>query len=320
MTVTISELSGISISMLDFPEPTEQEINERPWKYIGYRDFTSYIAADPDFFAVRRFGRLHTRAILTLQDHLTELEGRLDEMDARFSLKAAKVLISNSTIDANKGSDPQEPLGVRDVNNGTIRDDVPERVELVAHIIAKLKEYDNLLLNHHQLRNMTTAPKRNIKNIESWFLSNPGAIMDEETHFIKHHNDLISGCREKSFLREFFEDQIVLRTMVFLGLFKRQAPPSMSRRDQNEVYHFSDQAMDALGSVAVFIVALLMLVAPLWILQALEDTHWKLATITFFVVICLLFLTLATLGKPFERLAATAGYSAVLVVFLQLGK
>ncbi|KAI0148255.1 hypothetical protein F4776DRAFT_306666 [Hypoxylon sp. NC0597] len=307
--------------ILDSPSPTEQEIDDYPWKYIGYKDFTSYVAADPDFFAVRRFGRLHTRAILTLQGHLTQLEERLDEMDKRFSLKTTKIIGSSPlyppvVIDAtipdksppNRDacvSAENELLGARDINNGTIRDDMPERAELLSEITVKLAEY--------------AAPKRNVKNIESWFLRNSGAIVEEESRFIKHYADLVSGNKEKSSLRDFFENQIILRTTALLGLFKRQAPPSMSSRDQKEVYHFSDQAIDTFGSITVLVSAILMLIVPLWVLQAIENIQWKLAIITFFVVTCLLFLTLATLGRPFERLAATAGYSAVLIVFLQLG-
>ncbi|OTA63160.1 hypothetical protein K449DRAFT_37642 [Hypoxylon sp. EC38] len=331
-TSAMSELTEVSIGILDSSEPTEQEVDKYSWKYIGYKDFTSYVAADPDFFAVRRFGRLHTRAILTLQGHLTQLEERLDEMDKRFSLKTTKIIGSSPPViieatttdksspnrDAYVSAD-NEPSGARDINNGTIRDDIPERAELISKITAKLVEYDNMLLNHCSLRNLAAAPKRNVKNIESWFLRNNGAIMEEERRFIKHHDDLVSGNKEKSSLREFFENQIILRTTALLGLFKRQMPPSMSPRDQKEVYHFSDQIIDTFGSVAVFIAAILMLIVPLWILQAMEDIRWKLAIITIFVVTCLLFLTLATLGRPFERLAATAGYSAVLVVFLQLG-
>lgn len=122
-------------------------------KYKGYRDFTSYMAADPDFFAVRRFGRLHTRALLTLQDQIVELEKRLDAMDQRFSLKTTKlsgfhnpVVVdttvfekrTNSTICASKELEPPE---TRDINNGTIRDDIPERAELVSQVIERLKEY-----------------------------------------------------------------------------------------------------------------------------------------------------------------------------------
>lgn len=156
--------------------------------------------------------------------------------------------------------------------------------------------------------NMSVAPIRNVKNIESWILCNKGAIMEEETDFVNHRDDLVSGRTRKPILRVFFEDQIILRTKTLLGLFKKSPSSSMSLYDRQEVYQFSDQAIDELGSLMILVIALLMLIAPLWILQALEDKYAKLAVITAFIVICLFFLTLATMGRPFETIAATAGY------------
>ncbi|OTA98109.1 hypothetical protein M426DRAFT_17752 [Hypoxylon sp. CI-4A] len=308
-------MAGLTSVLMETPnpsKPTLREIAESPWAYRGYKDFTSYVAADPDFFA------------------LVELEEKLDAMDELFSLKTTKIVGCNPPVVVNinsiakgKATDAgvdREVLDARDINNGTIRDDMPERAELVAKITAKLAEYDQLLLNHCSLRNMRVAPTRNVENIRRWLASNRGAIMEDETLFINHHDDLVSGSVEKSALRGFFEDQVVLRTKTFLGLFRTPPPPSLSPRDRDDTYHFSDQAVDTFASIAVFITALVMLIAPLWILQAVENNRTKLAVITFFVVICLLFLSFATLGRPFERLAATAGYSAVLVVFLQLGQ
>ncbi|KAI0889584.1 uncharacterized protein GGS22DRAFT_148652 [Annulohypoxylon maeteangense] len=326
-------LTGISIGIPASSIPTQREVEELPWKYRGYKDFTACVAADADFFAVRRFGRLHSRALLTLQDQIVELEKRLDAMDELFSLKTTKLVGSNPPVVVDStllGKYPhpsvcvstgREPPEARDINNGTIRDDVLERAELISQIIAKLKEYDGLLLDHCSLMNMSAAPKRNIQNIETWFECNKGAIMEEETDFIKHRDDLISGCGEKkAILRLFFEDEIIRRTKIFMGLFRKNPPPSLSLRDRNEIFHFSDRAIDAFGSLATLIIALIMLIAPLWILQRLDDIFSKLAVITSFIIVCVFFLSFATLGRPFETLAATAGYSAVLVVFLQLGK
>ncbi|KAI9162852.1 hypothetical protein HJFPF1_04447 [Paramyrothecium foliicola] len=315
----------------DLSQPTPEEILECPWKYRGYKDFSSFVAADPDFFAVRRFGRLHTRALLTLQDHLTELEEKLDALDEQYSRKSTKILGSNPPVvitaplmtkeqleAATGSSGPQPDISrARDINNGTVRDDMPERVKILSEIVSKLAEYDRLLLDHTALRNMTTAPERNSRNIKAWFAHNTGAIMEEETQFVNHLDDLVTGYNPKPKLRAYFEDHILLRTEFIRQFFKKAEPSNLSSHD--EVKLFSDQVMDVTGSLAVFLAALLMLVAPLWILQAMKDIRSKLTVITSFVVAFLLFLSLGTLGRPFERLAATAGYAAVLVVFLQLG-
>ncbi|KAI3337187.1 hypothetical protein HD806DRAFT_542893 [Xylariaceae sp. AK1471] len=129
------------------------------------------------------------------------------------------------------------------------------------------------------------------------------------------------SSRTKLDVASWFEDLVVYRTHSKLSLFKKQAQPhsTLSIRDRGAIYTGSDEAIDIFGSVAVFVAASAMLIAPLWILQSLDTPQSRLMVITIFAVVCLAFLSVATLGRPFERLAATAGYSAVLVVFLQLG-
>ncbi|EMR64000.1 hypothetical protein UCREL1_9029 [Eutypa lata UCREL1] len=77
--------------------------------------------------------------------------------------------------------------------------------------------------------------------------------------------------------------------------------------------------MDAFASGVIIAVGSAMLIAPIWILQALNDPKAKLGVITGFIFAFLLILSLAMVAKPFEALGATAAYAAVLMVFLQLG-
>ncbi|KAI0855869.1 hypothetical protein F4860DRAFT_529870 [Xylaria cubensis] len=297
--------------------PSKHELYKYPWKYIGYRGFSAFAASDPDFFALRRFDRLHTRTLFSLQDELSDLERRLDRMDELFSRKSTKLvgscppkIINKSGVSANDG--PQ-----RDINNGTIRDDLPERKSLIASISAKLQEYDEAVLRYSEMRRLFPASDRNVRNIKMWLKNNEGAILKEETEFIQHHDDLISISTPKSTLRRWFEDRVVKHAYI-RGLFRRKSL-QLGAYDNTSIYTFSDDAVNTFGSVAVFITALVMLITPLWILQSLGKLQMKLAVITVFVVAFIAFLTVTTPGRAFERLAATAGYSAVLVVFLQLG-
>lgn len=62
-----------------------------------------------------------------------------------------------------------------------------------------------------------------------------------------------------------------------------------------------------------------MLIMPLWVLNFVDGTVTKLGVITVFIATFFALAALATTAKVFETLAATAAYSAVLMVFLQLG-
>ncbi|KAI8947609.1 hypothetical protein F4801DRAFT_497793 [Xylaria longipes] len=314
-----ANLDRVTIDSGESEHPTENELYMYPWKYIGYKGFSTFAASDPDFFALRRFDRLHTRTLFSLQDELSDLERQLNRMDERFSRKSTKIIgrcppkiIDQFVVNAEPHDKTQ-----RDINNGTIRDDLPERKSLIANISAKLKEYDEAVLRYSEMRRLFPAPDRNVRNLQKWFENNEGAILKEETEFIKHRDELISISTPKSTLRRWFEDHIITRTDV-MGVFKSHARLKLEAYDQTSVDTFSDDAINTFGSMMVFAAALVMLITPLWILQSLEVLQKKLAAITVFIVVFLAFLTATTIGRPFERLVATAGYAAVLVVFLQL--
>ena len=100
---------------------TKDDIEKKPWKYIGYRGFSSFLASDNDFLFLRRFGTLHARVLLELQDQVVRLEEQLDEIDSKVSSKAYP-----------------------DQHNGSFRTDAhqfQDRSELVVEIQAKLREY-----------------------------------------------------------------------------------------------------------------------------------------------------------------------------------
>jgi hypothetical protein len=103
-------------------ELSSEEINNKPWKYLGYEEYSSFIASDDDFFVVRRFSTLTARVILALQDQLSELEEEL-------------AILENS-------------LKRRDspaVHNGSFREETRvERIDLLLRINQKLREYSEI--------------------------------------------------------------------------------------------------------------------------------------------------------------------------------
>lgn len=68
-----------------------------------------------------------------------------------------------------------------------------------------------------------------------------------------------------------------------------------------------DELVDVLGGVSIFITAIVMLIAPLWILAVLDSTSHKLGIITAFILVFLAVMIWATLAQPFELLATAAG-------------
>lgn len=97
---------------------SQEEIEKKPWKHIGYRGYADFLASENDFFIVRRFAALNTRVALALQDQVTVLEEKLSNLDREYSRRDAE-----------------------DRHNGSFRDDFEERIALVEAIGEKLMKY-----------------------------------------------------------------------------------------------------------------------------------------------------------------------------------
>ena len=100
-------------------QPSQEEVDEKPWKYTGYQSFSTFIASDNDFLVFRRFGTLSARVLLSLQDQLSCVEKDLEACEKRVREKDAP-----------------------DVHNGSFRDDSQkDRRDLVCQAKHLLREY-----------------------------------------------------------------------------------------------------------------------------------------------------------------------------------
>ena len=76
--------------------------------------------------------------------------------------------------------------------------------------------------------------------------------------------------------------------------------------------------MEKFAGALISAAGLIMLVAPLWVLNFIEGSVVRLGVITAFITVFFILAALATTARVFETLAATAAYSAVLMVFVQI--
>lgn len=113
-----------AIEMASLPsrsQPTKEEIERKPWKYIGYRGYAKIISSDNDFLIFRRFDALSARVALALQDEVAMVEEELDDIDTARSKPASE-----------------------DVNNRLLRHDLPDRARLLGSAAKKLRTYSKL--------------------------------------------------------------------------------------------------------------------------------------------------------------------------------
>ncbi|KAK6854128.1 hypothetical protein PG995_009221 [Apiospora arundinis] len=274
---------------IELNEICQDDLDRKPWKYVGYKEFARYSSSADEFFVLRRYDRLHCRVLLTMQQRIAVLEEKLDALDER---------LSRTT---------------EDIDNGTVRTDQSERRALVEESSKELKAYADMVLSYKQLKSAPSAPKWSVKNINTWLDNNNGPIETTEVEFLKAE-DLISVTNSrKSWLRLRFEKHVLSATQGFYGLLGER-----DGLDKTNTYG-KDEPVDSIAAVVIFFVAMAMLIVPLWVLAKTENMDKRLGIITAFIAILLGVITWGTSAKPFEILAATAGYSAVLVVFLQSG-
>ncbi|KAF6818893.1 phytase [Colletotrichum plurivorum] len=174
----------------------------------------------------------------------------------------------------------------------------------------KIESYDNLLCKYLQLRSRASAPSLNIQNVKTWLDNRDQPIHFEEVDFVGQ-GDLISlAPSEKPPLCRLFEQYTLAPTSGLWGLFPAGPKRRRGKDDVSTTLQGDDGRVDIVAAVAVFLVVLSMLIAPLWALAYMDDMKGKLAVITSFTLVLLVFLASGTTARPFEMLAATAGYDS----------
>jgi hypothetical protein len=61
-----------------------------------------------------------------------------------------------------------------------------------------------------------------------------------------------------------------------------------------------------------------MLLGPMWWLEFVSNSKTRLLIITLFLTLFMALMSTATVNRPFEVVAASAAYAAVLMVFMQI--
>jgi hypothetical protein len=97
---------------------TLQEMKDKPWKYIGYKGYSRFIASDPDLFILRRFALESARLALWLQYQVPEASEGLESIDARHSQR-----------------------DVEDIHHGSFQDDPEDRRRALETLLAAISRY-----------------------------------------------------------------------------------------------------------------------------------------------------------------------------------
>jgi hypothetical protein len=145
--------------------------------------------------------------------------------------------------------------------------------------------------------------RSDITSLKNWLDYRGNAILDEETRFLDHREDLVAlAPKEKAPLRALLERSAIFRKF---GLFRRAS--TINRHVDQWTVYVSDQRINRFISFLIVSSGLVMLIAPLWALAFVSQTMYRLTIITVFTVIFLSLVSFAVDTEPVDGLVATAG-------------
>lgn len=169
------------------------------------------------------------------------------------------------------------------------------------------------------MRSRPTADQRQIRNVKTWLSDKSGefrnAIKEDEAKpylDARYAKDLSSiSSRTRPPLGKWLEGCTRLQTSRLFRDNRTEGTPATTIYSSNEKF-------EKLTNRSIIAGGLVMLLAPLWLLEFFTGSRKRLGIITAFVVSFMLLMTTATINRPFEVVAATAAYAAVLMVFMQI--
>jgi hypothetical protein len=176
-------------------------------------------------------------------------------------------------------------------------------------------------INHYaQLASRAPLNPIDVGLVRQWFNeSRPAAIDDVEANYINFGDDLVPvQPKTRSWFRKRLESSFLLNVPMMRSFFSRTPADYQTIGDDRTVWQ-DDKKIEMFSSLMTGCLGLAMLIGPLWILIYVVKPHQRLGVITGFIVLFYVVVAVATTARPWESLAATAAYSAVLMVFIQLG-
>jgi hypothetical protein len=164
---------------------------------------------------------------------------------------------------------------------------------------------DTLILQQAELKKYPLASKKAVVSVQNWHENHGNLVIaPEEQEYLSHDLDLFPlARREKTPLRKLLERS---RRFRIHSVWRKKKVPELPVYDADTVKLLSDKRIDRFITAITMSIGSAMLIAPMWVLQALDDPSRKLAVITAFIVVFLGMVSYATVAKPPEILAATA--------------
>lgn len=304
----MSSLKWKSIRPNTSTSRSERRVDKLESFPLGYSRVACLMNSDISFSMYRRYGVLHARLLLHKQDKLRELEEELQRRDKK----------------DNELEETQIYLKCREEADDQDTPDVGRsRQEIMAEIEKVILEYGTLLGQAQRLEAMEKPTDRDHTSVTNYF-NMEAPFVEADRDFLLHKDDLVTTRpgRDHAWLDAAVES--ALRWYPH-GPVKYMFCDEATRlkTDNQKIHYFSRTRINFFVTLIITILILVLLVVPIGVLFYLSLNEASGAgefVIIGVLMICTLVfscvLSLFTKAKRHELLAASAGYAAVLVVFV----
>lgn len=272
----------------------------------GYGKVAAFEDCDPSLLIYRKFGWLHNRALLYLQDELSELEEELIGSDSWDFADGDNTRLFSRRVDFAEGS-------------------TSYRKTLIPQINKKLAEYDELLLKTRELQSIPRPSARAQRTLFR-LIKNSQSLKVDEMDWVRFGPDLaaVSTGIEHGWFSTALEDVLNFISRRFTThVFRNKEQAIMAGEEHIQL--LSPRRFDNLLRGILTIIAAALLLAPVCILFELQHSTqidirqtntYQILTIFLFTLLFSASVSIFTRARRQEVFIATAAYCGVLVVFI----
>ncbi|KAM0804429.1 hypothetical protein BDR22DRAFT_885685 [Usnea florida] len=275
----------------------------------GFPRLSCFLDSDDAFMVYRRFGAVYARLLLAKQDEMSRMEDLLQGMDKTDEAEGNTKYLMSHTRDAGR---PHIPSLWTE-----------SRTQLMERMEKKALEYAELLLKARQLKALDKPSRRDYKSVLHFMENDGGPLFETEAAFIYHKEDLVTLRPDSEYVwLDSILEQTLQKCRCSLTLAMFSSKETNEKTNDEDIHYYDRHRILICITLIITTVILVLLIAPVWLLYKFAIAG-KIATSSDTIGVILAFtlmfsvvLSAFTRAKRHELVAASAGYCAVLVVFL----
>lgn len=260
----------------------------------------------------KRFGIVFSRLLLNKQDEIRHMENDLRAMDQADNVNDRRNYLMSRKEDVDR-----DPQSITNTSSGT-------RPELLRSLEKTLLEYSELILKASQLQALEKPSSKDYRSVLRYMEMGGGQLFEEEQAWIYEKEDLVTlrPGREHAWLDGILERLLRLFRGIRIVRWIFCTAETNARTDNPKIHYYDRRRISKCVTMVITSFILFLLMVPIWLLYH-ASVHNHITRTTDTIVLILAFtlvfsavLSAFTKAKRHEIVAASAGYCAVLVVFL----